>query len=123
MRLLLASVALLTAGAVCAAAEPSVAKLKGKHEIWEDFEGGKVCKVTLGDEPTIGGFVLRGDARCMKAFKFAGDAYAWHVGADGWLAITDATRRTLVRFKPHKDGAFYADRAADGLENLNLTRE
>jgi hypothetical protein len=123
MRLLVGPVLLVLAGTVCATAEPYVEKLKGKHELWEDFEGGKVCKVTLGHEPTIGGFAFKGDARCMKAFKFTGDAYAWHVGSDGWLAITDATRRTLVRFKPHKDGSFYADRSADGLDNLNLTRE
>lgn len=122
MRFSIALVAVLASVAVANASEPYVSKLKGKYDLWEDFEGGKVCKVTLAPDATIGGFVFKGDDRCMTTFKFTGDPQSWFVDKEGWLVILDATRKTLARFKPGKDGSFYANRTADGLENLNLTR-
>jgi hypothetical protein len=95
----------------------------GKYSLWEDFEGGKVCEVVLTAEQTIGGYVFQGNQRCMKVFKFDGEPYAWFIDQEGWATIVDATRKILVRFEPHKDGSFYANRTADRLESLNLTRD
>ena len=96
-------------------------KFKGAYDIWEDFEGGKVCKINLGDEPTIGGYALEGDANCFAAFKLDGDPYAWFVDQERRIVIIDATRKILIRFEPVEDGAFYARRTDAGLENINLT--
>jgi len=99
----------------------SPASLAGPYDIWEDFEGGTVCPLTLEDEPAIGGSALSGDDDCMQVFNFAGDPYAWFPDGEGRLVIIDATRRVLVRFDALQDGTFYAIRSDAGLENLNLT--
>jgi len=110
------------AGCTAAIAEDGYAgKLKGAYEIWEDFEGGKVCPLALDDEQSIGGFALEGDDQCMEPFKLTGDPNAWFLDDEGWLVLIDAARQTLVRFRPDEKGGFYADRTADRLESLNLT--
>jgi hypothetical protein len=122
MRLLSGLVLLLATASTLAAAATDIDKLKGKYKLWEDFEGGKVCDVTLETEPTIGGHVFKGNERCMKPFKLSGDPSAWFLDQQGSIAIIDATRKVLVRFKRTPDGSYYAVRATEGLENLNLTR-
>lgn len=122
MKRLVVAVVLLLAGSVSALAETAgVSGLKGNYDIWEDFEGGKVCPIRLEDGTTIGGFALAGDDQCMQTFKFDGDPAAWFVDDEGWLVLIDATRKILVRLAPSTDGSFYANRTADGLESLNLT--
>ncbi|WEK50235.1 MAG: AprI/Inh family metalloprotease inhibitor [Candidatus Kaistia colombiensis] len=124
MNRLIVAISLLLAGSVSALAETAdVSTLKGSYSIWEDFEGGKVCPIQLDDGTTIGGFALEGDDQCMQTFKFDGDPAAWFVDDEGWLVLIDATRKILVRLAPSTDGAFYANRTADGLESLNLTPE
>jgi len=121
MRLII-GVALLVASCIASvASEPYAEKLKGKFDIWEDFEGGKVCPVTLTDETSIGGFALEGDESCLAELKLGGDPSAWFIDDAGRFVLIDATRHALVRFEPLEDGSFYANRSAEGLDNLNLT--
>ena len=120
---LLTGLALSAALFTVATAGPGIETLQGTYELWEDFEGGKVCDVVLETERTIGGYVVRGDNRCMKAFKFSGEPHAWFIDREGWATIVDASRKILVRLKPGEDGSFHANRSAHRLENLNLTRK
>lgn len=122
MRTLLIGAAWLAAGCIALAASGAYAENpKGKFDIWEDFEGGRVCPVTLTDEMAIGGFALEGDEACLGELKLGGDPAAWFIDGEGSFVLIDATRHALVRFKALEDGSFYADRSADGLDNLNLT--
>jgi hypothetical protein len=123
MRLLAAATMLAASCLLANASDDAESKLKGRYEIWEDFEGGTVCKLFLDDEMSIGGNALEGDDQCMQSFKLDGDPNAWFVDDEGKLVLIDAMRRVLVRFEPHSDGSFYANRTADGLESLNLTPE
>jgi len=119
MLLRLALLFLLTSSAGALAAGES--NLKGAYDLWEDFEGGKVCNIKLDDEQTIGGFVLEGDEDCFSALKLGGDPYAWFLDSEGQLVVTDATRKVLARFAPVEGGAFYFRRTDAGLESLSLT--
>lgn len=118
----IASLLLLASGVQVSIAQDTAA-IAGEYSIWEDFEGGTVCPMTLENERTIGGYVLTGDDDCMVPFKLSDDPYAWFVDDEGKLVIIDVTRKVLVRFEPLQDGSFYAQRQAEGLENLNLTPE
>ena len=121
MRLII-GVAFLVASCIASVASEAYAeKLKGKFDIWEDFEGGRVCPVTLSDETAIGGFALEGADACLAELKLGGDPAAWFIDGEGSFVLIDATRHALVRFNALEDGSFYADRSAEGLDNLNLT--
>lgn len=118
----LVSLILAIAMSSATTAAPDISKVKGNYDLWEDFEGGKVCKVVLTSDQTIGGYVFKGDNRCIKVFKFDGDPHAWFIDQKGWLTIVDAARKVLVRLQPLEDGTFHADRSADRLEGVVLSR-
>ena len=120
MRSLIAA-ALLLAGCSAVQAAPDASQVKGSYDIWEDFEGGTVCPLTLDDAEAIGGYALEGDDTCMQVFKFAGDPYAWFLDDDSRLVMIDATRQVLARFQPLEDGVFRADRSDEGLEGVVLS--
>jgi len=120
MKLALPLAFLLASGAAALAEDN--ANLKSAYEVWEDFEGGRVCRVELTDERTIGGNVIGGDVACVRELDLDEEPAAWLIDNEGWFVLIDATRRILVRFEPSPDGvSFYADRRADGLPSLNLT--
>jgi hypothetical protein len=116
-------VAVLLSPALAVAKDKDVAAIAGPYSIWEDFEGGRVCPITLDAGRTIGGYVLEGDNDCMVPFKLPDDPYAWFVDKDGKLTFIDVTRHILLQFERLADGSFYARREQFGLENLNLTPE
>jgi len=66
MRFFLGLCPLLASCTIGNATEPYVNKLKGKYALWEDFEGGKVCKVTLKCRTDHRRHRARGDARYAK---------------------------------------------------------
>ena len=121
--------ALLTPILLCAAmgtahaapAQNQTAGLAGEYDLWEDFEGGRVCALTLTDAPTIGGDAAEGDEDCIAQLGLDGDVFAWFIAEDERLVLADAMRRVLVRFNLTGDGVYYAIRAEAGLENLVLS--
>jgi hypothetical protein len=94
----------------------------GPFEIWQDFEGGKICDVILTDEVSIGGKGLQVDQTCLEAIDFGGEPLAWHIDDEGWLRFTDALRKFVLRFEPQADGSFYARRVEEQKESLVLSR-
>ena len=93
----------------------------GRFNLWEDFEGGRVCPIELENARTIGGYTFVFDDSCLKALNLP-DAMAWFPAEDGAIVIIDGTRKILVRLAKQDNGDYYAQRQVVGLENLNLTR-
>lgn len=116
-----------TAGAgapdsVASRSDPAVSRIKGHYVLWEDFEGGRMCQISLTDTPTIGGFAATADDACVRQLGIAEDVFAWFIAPDdGWLVLIDATRRILLRLQPQQDGSFYAVRTEMQLPNLMLS--
>lgn len=105
-----------------AAPDAWASQLQGRHVLWEDFEGGRVCRITLTDERTIGGYAVTSDEPCIRRLAIPEDLFAWFIDAEGWLVLIDVTRRPLLRMKPSpSDGDFYAQRSDQQLENLVLS--
>jgi len=100
--------------------DPAI-RLAGDYDLWEDFEGGRVCALTLTGDQTIGGYGAEGDEDCIAHLGLDGDIFAWFVAGDGQLVLIDATRRALLRFNVTGDGIYYANREGTGLENLVLS--
>jgi len=94
----------------------------GDYDLWEDFEGGRVCRITLENARTIGGYAVTSDTACVGALKLGGDLFAWFPAEDGAVVLIDAARKTLARLEPLPDQTFYARRQDQGLENLVLSR-
>lgn len=107
---------------VASRTDPVVSRLKGHYVLWEDFEGGWGCEITLTDTPTIGGFAATTDDACLRQLDIPEDVFAWFIAPDdGWLVLIDVTRRILLRLEPHQDGTFYAVRRELQLPNLVLS--
>jgi len=102
-----------------AAADAYVADLKGRQDLWEDVESGRVCSVTLEDVRTIGGYAVTADDECVVKLDVGGDLFAWFIRDDGALVFIDATRQPLLTLDRLPDGTFYVNRY--GQQSLNLT--
>lgn len=98
------------------------ARLRGKHDLWQDGEGGPVCRVTLETAPTIGGHVIQADADCDRKLKLGGDPFAWFVDPAGVLVIVDAARRPLLHLQRLDDGSYKDRRDGDYVNAILLTR-
>ncbi|KRW62859.1 AprI/Inh family metalloprotease inhibitor [Pseudomonas sp. TTU2014-080ASC] len=97
-------------------------RLKGAYDLWQDGEGGPLCKVRLGDTPTIGGLSLQADEDCASKLNLAGDPYAWFINPNGQLIIIDATRQALLRMKVLEDGSYKDPRDGDYVNAVLLSR-
>lgn len=104
--------------------DPWTSRLQGRYVLWEDFEGGRVCRITLTDQRTIGGYAVTADDACLRELAIPDDVFAWFINADGWLVLIDVTRKPLLRMEPSPSGGdFYAQRSDQQQENLVLSAD
>jgi len=104
------------------AATAEETRLSGKHDLWQDGEGGPVCHVTLETTPTIGGHVMQADADCDRKLKLGGDPFAWFLDPAGVLVIVDPARRPLLHLRRLDDGSYKDRRDGDYVNAILLTR-
>lgn len=107
-----------------APAEPFVARVAGDYDLWEDTEGGQVCRITLQRHRVIGGYgVAVQDPDCLQVLELDGDPYAWFIADDGALVVLDAARTVLLRMPPNRGGGgvFYQRRDDQGRRALMLS--
>lgn len=97
-------------------------RLSGKHDLWQDCEGGPVCHVTLETAPTIGGHVIQAEADCARKLKLGGDPFAWFLDPAGVLVIVDPARRPLLHLRRLDDGSYKDRRDGDYVNAVLLTR-
>jgi hypothetical protein len=102
---------------------PAYAKqLKGTYDLWQDGEGGLSCKITLGDQPTLGGLTVQADQDCAEKLALEGDPYAWFINDEEKLIIIDAARQALLRMETIPDGSYKDRRDGDYVNAVLLTR-
>lgn len=82
--------------------------------IISDQEGARACRVTLSDEPTIGGYVIEIDPACATAFPVMDEVVAWRLYESWEIVLVDPTRKELIRFTT-PDEAYVANPEIDGV--------
>lgn len=103
------------------AAQSALAPQPGRYALWQDGEGGRVCKLTLLSARTIGGQALKAQEDCDGRLSLGGDPQAWFVAEQGYVVIIDATRRVLLRMEPLGDGDYRDRRRGDYVDAVILS--
>lgn len=98
------------------------ARLSGKHDLWQDGEGGPVCHVTLTTTPTIGGNAIQAEDDCDRKLKLGGDPFAWFINPAGVVVIVDPARRPLLHLERLADGSYKDRRDGGDVNAVLLTR-
>jgi len=98
------------------------ARLSGKHDLWQDGEGGPVCHVMLTTTPTIGGMAVQADDDCDRKLRLGGDPFAWFINPAGVVVIVDPARRPLLHLERLADGSYKDRRDGDFVNAVLLTR-
>jgi hypothetical protein len=93
----------------------------GRYDLWQDGEGGQVCKLTLQSGRTIGGHPLKAATGCDERLSLGGAPQAWFVDAQGRVVIVDATRRVLLRMEPLDNGEYRDRRRGDYVDAVILS--
>ena len=97
--------------------DPAV--LKSFYGPWviADASAAKTCKVTLKDEPAIGGSAIDIDPDCAKTFPIMDEIAAWRLMENWGIDLVDATRKTQIRFTT-PDAAYIAAPEIDGIATI-----
>jgi hypothetical protein len=113
MKLLAAALLVVACGApaVAASADFDPRSLAGTWSLSGSHEGDAACTVKFTTEGTIGGWVVKVPAACVRAFPKVREANAWTVYPDGAIGFADSMRHSLVKFEPVPDAYVSAEDA------------
>lgn len=103
----------LGAPALAADALPGPEAYAGRWDFSGDTEGSGACVLEMRTPRIIGGYEMSLGKGCSAVFPDVEEIYAWRPSPGGGIAFADATRHTVLDFRPTADGAFVA-RASDG---------
>ena len=83
----------------------------------KDAEGTRSCKVTLTDNPTIGGYVIEFVPSCVKTFPVMDGVASWRYMEGAEIVFADAERKSLIRFYT-PDASYVAEPETDGIATI-----
>ncbi len=88
----------------------------GRYEI-RDTTGKKKCRFTLKRDLTIGGMQIDVAKDCAAKFPVMGEITAWRLMENWTIDLSDALRKTRVRFQT-PDERYVAIPEVDGIDEL-----
>ena len=83
----------------------------------KDAEGARSCKVTLTENPTIGGYVIEFVPSCVRTFPVMDDVASWRLMEGNEIVFADAERQTIIRFST-PDAGYVAEPERDGIVTI-----